>query len=173
MFLIVSTSIINPDENTHTSNTEGLRNMAFKETVHINGSVETVFAIATDFEYAPKFMENVVKSEKITEGPLQVGSQIKELRNVRGQGVETILTVTEFIPNEKYAVTSESGGMTVEYQYHFQAEGDETVVDFTGAVHSKKLKNILIRPFFERVLKKEDKNHLIRLRNYIENPKAD
>jgi len=147
--------------------------MAFKETVHIIGPVETVFAIATDVKYAPKFMENVVKSEKNKEGTLQVGSQVKELRDVRGEGVETILTVTEFIPNEKYTVTSETSGMTVEYQYQFQAEGNETVVDFTGAVHSKKLKNILIRPFFERVLKKEDKNHLIRLRNYIENPKTE
>lgn len=147
--------------------------MAFKETVHINAPVETVFDITTDFGHAPKIMDNVVKTEKLTEGPMQVGTQVKELRNIRGEGVETILNVTEFIPNQKFTVTSESGGMTVKYQYHFLAEENGTTVDFTGTLHSKGLKNLLIKPIFERILKKEDKNHLIRLRNYIERPKTE
>ena len=147
--------------------------MAFKETVYIDAPVETVFAITTDFEHAPMIMDNVIKTEKLTEGPMQVGTQVKETRDIRGKEIETVLIVTEFIPHQKYTVTSESAGMTVEYQYHFMVKEDGTTVDFTGLIHSKGLKNALIKPLFERILKKEDKDHLVRLKQYIEQQKND
>ncbi|QHJ69788.1 SRPBCC family protein [Planococcus halotolerans] len=146
--------------------------MAFKESVYIDAPVETVFDITTDFEQAPKIMENVVKTEKMTEGPLQVGTQVKETRNVRANEIVTVLHVIEFIPNQKYTVKSESGGMTVVYQYQFSANEDGTTVDFTGSIKSKGLKNAFIRPFFEKILKKEDENHLLRLKEYIEQEKT-
>lgn len=118
--------------------------MAFKETIHIEAPVEMVFAVATDSEVAAKIMDNVVKAEKITEGPIQAGTQIKELRNVRARAVETILHVTEFIANQKYTVKSESAGMTIEYQYLFLSEENGTTVDFKGSIRSKGLKNLLI-----------------------------
>ncbi|XKE96488.1 SRPBCC family protein [Metaplanococcus flavidus] len=145
--------------------------MAFRQTVQIAAPVETVFAIATDFEYAPKIMDNVIRAEKLTEGPLQVGTQIKETRNVRTNEINTVMHVTEFIPGEKYTVKSESGGMTVTYQYQFRASDDGTTVDFAGSIKSKGLKNAFIRPFFEKILKKEDEDHLMRLKEYIEQEK--
>ncbi|WP_203333380.1 SRPBCC family protein [Planococcus beigongshangi] len=147
--------------------------MAFKETISIEAPVETVFAVATDFEYASKVRDTVVKAEKITDGPMQAGTQIKELRNVRGRAVETILHVTEFIANQKYTVKSESGGMTIEYQYDFLAEENGTTVNFKGTIRSKGLRNMLIKPFFEKILKKEDENHLTSLKKYIEKPETE
>ncbi|HSI66718.1 MAG TPA: SRPBCC family protein [Planococcus sp. (in: firmicutes)] len=147
--------------------------MAFTETVYIDAPVETVFAITTDFAHSPMIMANVMKTEMLTEGPMQVGTQVKEVRNVRGKEVETVLVVTEFMPNETFTVRSESAGMTVEYQYLFKAEESGTTVDFTGSLHSKGLKNALIKPLFEKVLKKEDKDHLISLKEYIEQQKTD
>lgn len=145
--------------------------MAFKETVYIDAPVETVFAITTDFDHAPLIMENVVKTEKLTEGPMQVGTTVKEVRKIRGKEAETVLIVTEFITNQKYTVKSESFGITVEYQYHFMAKENGTTVDFNGLIHSKGLKNALIKPLFEMILKKEDKDHLVRLKQYIEQQK--
>lgn len=147
--------------------------MAFKESVYIDAPIETVFAIITDFEQAPKIMDNVIKAEKLTEGTLQVGTQVKETRNVRANEIVTVLHVIEFIPNQKYTVKSESGGMTVVYQYQISANEDGTTVDFTGSIKSKGLKNAFIKPFFEKILKKEDENHLLRLKEYIEQEKTD
>jgi len=145
--------------------------MAFKETVYIDAPVETVFAITTDFDHAPLIMENVVKTEKLTEGPMQVGTRVKEVRNIRGKEAETVLVVSEFIPNQKYTVKSENFGMTVEYHYRFMAQENGTTVDFNGQIHTKGLKNALIKPLFEMILKKEDKDHLVRLKQYIERHK--
>lgn len=147
--------------------------MAFRETIYIEAPVETVFAITTDFEQAPLIMDNVIRTEKVTEGPMQTGTQVKEFRNVRGREIETILQVTEFIPNQKYTVTSESAGMTMVYEYHFLAKEEGTTVNFKGTIRSKGLKNALIKPFFEKILKKEDENHLVRLKEYIEQHKTE
>ena len=147
--------------------------MAFRETTYIEAPLETVFAITTDFEHAPLIMDNVIRTEKVTEGPMQAGTQVKEFRNVRGREIETILHITEFIPHQKYTVTSESAGMTVVYEYHFQAQEGGTTVNFTGTIRSKGLKNTLIKPFFEKILKKEEENHLVRLKEYIEQHKTE
>ena len=145
--------------------------MAFKETVYIDAPVETVFAITTDFDHAPLIMENVVKTEKLTEGPMQVGTRVKEVRNIRGKEAETVLVISELIPNQKYTVKSENFGMTVEYHYRFMAKENGTTVDFNGLIHTKGLKNALIKPLFEMILKKEDKDHLVKLKQYIEQHK--
>ena len=147
--------------------------MAFKESVYIDAPVETVFAITTDFEQSPLIMETVIKTEKLTEGPIQEGTQVKEVRNVRGREIETVLVVSEFVPHQKYSVKNDSTGMTVEYRYEFAAKEGGTTVDFTGSIHSKGLKNALIKPIFEQILKKEDKDHLIKLKDYIEQEKTE
>lgn len=143
--------------------------MAFKETIHINAPVEIVFEVTTDFKHAMSIMDNVVKIEILTDGPIQVGTRVKEVRKMRGKEAETVLVVTEYIPNQKYAVKSEDFGITVEYQYQFNAQANGTSVDFNGLIHTKGLKNYLLKPLIEMILKKEDKNHLVQLKNYIEN----
>lgn len=152
---------------------KGGSHMAFRETVYIEAPVETVFAVTTDFEQAPLIMDNVIRTEKVTEGPIQAGAQVKEFRNIRGREIETILHITEFIPSQKYTVKSESAGMTIEYQYQFLATEGGTTVDFKGTIRSKGIKNMLIKPFFEKILKKEDENHLVRLKEYVEQPKTE
>lgn len=146
--------------------------MAFKESVYIDAPVETVFDITTDFEHAPSIMETVIRTEKLTEGPMQGGTEVKEVRSVRGREIETVLTVAEYVPHQTYSVKSDSTGMTVVYRYEFAAKEGGTNIDFTGSIQSKGLKNALIRPVFERILKKEDKDHLKKLKEYIEQQKT-
>ena len=145
--------------------------MAFKGSVFIDAPVETVFAITTDFNQAPMIMENVIRTEMLTDGPMQVGTQVKEVRKMGGKEAETVLIVSEFVPNEKYAVTSENSGIRVEYKYEFTAKETGTAVDFNGIIHTTGLKSKLLKPLVEMILKKEDKDHLIRLKQYIEQQK--
>ena len=147
--------------------------MAFKESVYIDAPVETVFDITTDFEHAPSIMETVIRTEKLTDGPMQAGTEVKEVRNVRGREIETVLVVSEYVPHQTYSVKSDSAGMTVVYRYEFAPKEGGTTIDFTGSIQSKGLKNALIRHMFERILKKEDKDHLVKLKDYIEQQKVN
>ncbi len=142
--------------------------MAFKETTTVHAPVAAVFDVVTDFTQAPAIMENVVKTEKLTEGPMQAGTQIKEVRNIRGKEAATVLTVAEFVPNQMFVVKSEMSGITVTYQYDFTSLDEGTKIDFKGSIQSKGLKNALIKPLFEMMLKQEDKGHLEKIKAYIE-----
>lgn len=66
-------------------------------------------------------MDNVIKTEKLTEGPIQIRTKVKKVRNIRVKEVETVLVVSELIPNRIYTVKSDNSGMTVEYGYQFAA----------------------------------------------------
>jgi hypothetical protein len=55
--------------------------MAFIKEVYIEASVETVFNVASDFNNSVFIMDNVVGIELLTEGPIQKGTKVKELRD--------------------------------------------------------------------------------------------
>lgn len=142
--------------------------MAFMKEVYIEASVETVFNVASDFNNSVSIMDNVVGIELLTEGPVQKGTKVKELRDVRGRTIESILVFTEFVANQKYSVTSENNGVFIEYHYSFHPQESGTVVNFEGFIRTKGFKNALLKPIVTAIIKKEDGDHLDRLKEFIE-----
>lgn len=142
--------------------------MAFIQDVYIDASIETVFKTATDFNNSVFIMDNVVGIEMLTEGPVQKGTKVKEVREVRGRTIESILVFTEYVANQKYSVTSENNGIFIEYHYSFHPQESGTVVNFEGFIRTKGFKNTLLKPVVTAIIKKEDGNHLDRLKEFIE-----
>ena len=142
--------------------------MAFIKEVYIEASVETVFNVASDFNNSVFIMDNVVGIELLTEGPVQKGTKIKEVREVRGRTIESILVFTEYVANQKYSVKSENNGIFIEYHYSFHPQDSGTVVNFEGFIRTKGFKNTLLKPIVTAIIKKEDGDHLERLKEFIE-----
>ncbi|MDX1805626.1 MAG: SRPBCC family protein [Paenisporosarcina sp.] len=142
--------------------------MAFIKEVFIDASVETVFKTASDFNNSVCIMDNVVGIEMLTEGPVQKGTKVKEIRDVRGRTIESILVFTEYVANQKYSVTSENNGIFIEYHYSFHPQESGTVVNFEGFIRTKGFKNALLKPIVTAIIKKEDGDHLDRLKEFIE-----
>ncbi|QBP42878.1 SRPBCC family protein [Paenisporosarcina antarctica] len=142
--------------------------MAFIKEVHINAPVEIVFKAASDFNNSVFIMDNVVGIEVLTEGPVQKGTKIKEIREVRGRTIESILIFTEFVTNQRYSVKSEINGILIEYHYSFHPQDSGTVVNFEGFIRTKGFKNALLKPIITAIIKKEDGDHLERLKAFIE-----
>lgn len=142
--------------------------MAFIKEVHINAPVETVFKAASDFNNSVFIMDNVVGIEFLTEGPVQKGTKIKEVREVRGKTIESILIFTEFVSNQRYSVKSEINGILIEYHYSFHPQDSGTVVNFEGVIQTKVFKNALLKPIVIAIIKKEDGDHLDKLKEFIE-----
>jgi len=142
--------------------------MAFMKEVYIEASVETVFNVASDFNNSVFIMDNVVGIELLTEGPVQKGTKVKEVRDVRGRTIESIIVFTEFVANQKYSVTSENNGIFIEYHYSFHPQERGTVVNFEGFIRTKGFKNALLKPIVTAIIKKEDGDHLDRLKEFIE-----
>jgi len=142
--------------------------MAFIKEVYIDASVETVFKAASDFNNSVFIMDNVVGIEMLTEGPVQKGTKVKEVREVRGRTIESILVFTEYVANQKYSVKSENSGIFIEYHYSFLPQESGTVVNFEGFIRTKGFKNTLLKPIVTAFIKKEDGDHLNKLKEFIE-----
>ena len=142
--------------------------MAFIKEVYIDASVETVFKAASDFNNSVFIMDNVVGIEMLTEGPVQKGTKVKEVREVRGRTIESILVFTEYVANQKYSVKSENNGIFIEYHYSFLPQESGTVVNFEWFIRTKGFKNTLLKPIVTAFIKKEDGDHLNKLKEFIE-----
>lgn len=142
--------------------------MAFKLEAIIDAPIEKVFEFMTDVKNGPAIYDYVVKTEKVTEGPVQVGTKIKEVKEIRGREITGTLTVSEYKPNEIYAYKNEVNGYSVEYQYTFKQNGEGTKVLFNGILRPKGIKNFLFKSMFERIIKTEDSDHLDRLKKLLE-----
>lgn len=140
-----------------------------QDSVIITKPVEEVFSFAANMDNSTQIMENVVSIEKLTEGPVQVGSKFKETREIRGRKASSIIEFTEFVPNERYVVKSEANGLKVIYYYDFKptVEGG-TKVNFQGDIHTSGIIMKLTKPIIRKILKKEDGDHLKQLKRLIE-----
>lgn len=140
-----------------------------QDSVVINKPVEEVFSYASNMENSMNIMVNVVEIEKLTEGPLQVGSRFKETREIRGRKASSVIEFIEYAPNKSYAVKSETNGLKVVYYYDFlPADGGGTKVEFKGDIHTTGLVMKLTKPIIRRILKKEDGDHLKQLKTVLE-----
>ncbi|MFZ0370063.1 MAG: SRPBCC family protein [Halobacillus sp.] len=143
--------------------------MSFLEkSITIKKPVNEVFEAATDFKNSPEIMDAVIKVELLSEGPVRKGYQFKETREIRGRKASSVIEVTKFLKNQRYSVQSVQNGLDLRYHYTFSEVSDGTKVEFRGELYTEGLRNKLTRPLIERIIRKEDQDHLVHLKNYIE-----
>ncbi|MCP3030960.1 SRPBCC family protein [Halobacillus sp. A1] len=143
--------------------------MPFLErTVIIKKPLEEVFQTATNFEISPQIMEAVVEVEPLTEGPVRKGYQFKEVREIRGRRAASTIEITDFDSNKSYTASSEQNGLELHYHYTFLETTEGTKVSFTGELFTKGLRNKLAKPMIKKIIKKEDQNHLDKMKDFIE-----
>jgi uncharacterized protein YndB with AHSA1/START domain len=74
----------------------------------IKRPVEDVFAYLTDPAKVPEWNPAVLECRAEPSGPIQVGSKLHMVSRILGRRFESILEVTEFTPNKKFAYKSNS-----------------------------------------------------------------
>ena len=147
---------------------------AFSDQVTIAKPKEEVFTFLTSFDNATTIMPNVVKNEILTEGPFGVGTRFKETRLIRGREASSEIEVTEYEPNEKFSVRSELEGLATLYHYKLQStETGGTEVTFECDINASSLKMKLIKPLFKRIMKKEDGDHVRRMKEAMEEENSE
>lgn len=139
-----------------------------KRSVTVQKNIGEVFAEATNFENSPKIMDNVTNVEILTEGPVRVGYQFKETREIRGRKATAVIEVTDFEKNKKYTARSAQNGIDLRYHYTFTETTDGTRIDFEGELFTEGLRNTLTKPLIQMIIKKEDQDHLDHLKKHIE-----
>lgn len=133
----------------------------------ISRSPGEVFDFITDPENAPAVMPSVRSMVKLTEGPLRLGTRYRETRLMNGREEQAELEVVTYEPPEKYEIRNVTEGIETAYRYAFQPERDGTRVDLVCELKADGLKRLML-PMVVAILKKEDGDHLQRLKKVME-----
>jgi hypothetical protein len=127
-----------------------------------------VFEFITDTNNAPKVVNSVKSMVKLTDGPIQVGTRYRETRLMGNKEHEAELVVTSYQPHQQYSVQNITQGVETTYTYALAPENNGTRVKLICDVKASGIKKIMV-PIVVLVLKKEDGDHLRRLKTAIEN----
>lgn len=140
----------------------------FQASVIICEPIEEVFAYFADMKNVPEYMTKVETVEKITEGPINVGSRFNEIRNVRGNLVTAEIEYLSFKENDTFKRRSISNGFTVDYEYTFSELQEGTQVEFEGTLLLKGLKMRLMKKILVNMVRAEDGDHVQNAKEVLE-----
>lgn len=83
-----------------------------------------VFAVASDFAGAAENITGIKQVEMLTEGPVGFGTRFRETRVVYGREATEEMEVTEWVPDEHYALGCESHGSRYRSVFRFSPAAD-------------------------------------------------
>ncbi|HEY5787636.1 MAG TPA: SRPBCC family protein [Microlunatus sp.] len=139
----------------------------FEFSEHIARPPREVFAVISDPTEAAGFLDNIKESQKLTEGPIAVGTTFRETRLVSGKEASADLLVTAYEPDTHVGISTEAEGILVVYHYRLVPEGDGTRLTWICELQASGLRKMML-PLVATIMKKEDGDHLQRLKTYIE-----
>lgn len=141
---------------------------SFSEKITILRPITEVFEFTSNFHNAPKINDSIKKIEKLTEGPIGVGTKFKETKEIRGRNAEATIEVVQYNPTKNYSIRSEANGLGVTYHYQFEEVAYGTLVEFLCEIKTKGLVMALTKPLIVKMLKQEDSDHLKNLKLALE-----
>ncbi len=139
----------------------------FEQTEWIARKPEAVFAFLTDANNASKAMPQIKQMVKLTDGPVVAGTRYRETRIVNGKEAQAELEVTRFDPPHHYSMRNATEGIETIYHYTFTPEREGTRVALRCELKAGGIKKLML-PIVAGVLKKEDGDHLQRLKAAVE-----
>lgn len=128
---------------------------------------EQLFDLLSDSSRAVELMPSTTRMEKLTSGPVGVGTRFRETRMMNGEPRETDLEVVRYEPPTDYAVRNVTQGIESVYHYRLEPEGQGTRITLEATVSGSGLR-ALAAPVVAAILKREDSDHLARLKAVAE-----
>jgi len=108
--------------------------MRFESSIDINAPVEKVWALIDKLEEWPQWMPSIEKIERVSKGPLTVGSQLSVTAKVSGLTAELLMTITEFVPERTVVLEGKALGTKLTRFYTLEPVNDKTKVTIGGDV---------------------------------------
>jgi uncharacterized membrane protein len=108
--------------------------MRFESSIDINAPAEKVWALVDKLEEWPQWMPSIKKIERLSGGPLTVGSQLSVTAEVSGLTVTLLMTITEFVPQRSVVLEGKALGTKLTRFYNLEPVNSKTKVTIGGDV---------------------------------------
>ncbi len=99
--------------------------------IRIRGTQQQVFDAISDLEHAADRIRGIVSLEKLTEGPVGLGTRFRETRIMFKKECTEEMEITEFDPPHGYRVGAEGCGCLYDTRFSVTPDGDETIVEMS------------------------------------------
>lgn len=110
--------------------------MRFINTIRINREPAAVFAYLAQFENVPRWNYAIAEAQKVTDGPVRVGSHYRQLRTVPTRSEESF-EVIEYEPDRKLTIRGQLGPFFGQISYVLEQADDTTVVMNAADLHAR------------------------------------
>ena len=135
-------------------------------TIHLNRPVEQVFAFLMDTTQLTTWQTNLIKFDKITEGPLRMGSRFQEVRRTGRRESAFQAEITAFEPNKRFETrTFTKPQVTVSYSLEPEDGGTRVkhrLVMFTSGLMR------LLEPMIAKSIREENDMDFENLKRVLE-----
>jgi carbon monoxide dehydrogenase subunit G len=108
--------------------------MRFESSIDINAPAKKVWALIDRLEEWPQWMPSIKKIERVSKGPLTVGSQLSVTANVSGLTVTLLMTIMEFVPERTVVMQGKAMGTNLTRFYSLEPVNGKTKVTIGGDV---------------------------------------
>jgi hypothetical protein len=108
-----------------------------EHSIVIDRPMEEVFEFVHDPRNDASWQTTLIESSQVDEGPLGVGTQIRERRRFLGMQVEMTKEITEYEPAKGSAFEIVAGGAPMSGRYTLEALDGGTRLTATGFVEAK------------------------------------
>ena len=108
--------------------------MRFESSIEINAPAGRVWALIDRLEEWPLWMRSVKRIERVSKGPLAVGSRLSVTAKVSGLTVKLLMTITEFVPERAVVMQGKTLGTSLRRFYNLKPVDGKTKVTIGGDV---------------------------------------
>jgi hypothetical protein len=140
--------------------------------------IERPIAEVWDFVHEPAndalWQTTLTEVEELTEGPMRVGTRVREVRRFLGLRIETTWEVIEYEPTRKSAIRGLSGPIPLAGGYRLEEFGGATKLAVSGELDAHGFFK-LAEPVFARIAGRELEANLGHLKDLLEasSPEAE
>ena len=134
--------------------------------MHLNRSVEEVFAFLSDASKHSSWQSDLIESEQLTDGPLRVGTRIREVRRLGRRPTAYEGEVIDFEPNKRFALQVMTGPH-VTASYTLTGEDGGTRLRFQFVMRTNGMMRLL-EPLIVRSMRKQSASDFGRLKSILE-----
>jgi carbon monoxide dehydrogenase subunit G len=138
-----------------------------ERSIVIDRPVDEVWAFVHDTTKDALWQTTLTESEKLTDGPMRVGTRVREVRHFLGLRIEVAWEVTEYEPYRKSAIRGVSGPIPLTGGYRLEPVAAGTRFTVRGELDAHGLFK-LAEPVFARITRRELEANLGHLKDLLE-----
>lgn len=142
--------------------------MRISESIWIERAPEDVWAVVSDLDTHTTWRPALVELRRLDDGPLEVGTRIREVLRWGRREIELEDVVTALEPPRRLALRGGWSAADFEVEFLLEPEGDGTRVAMDWPLRPRSLPLRLAAPFLKGTMSKATRDELARLRDYVE-----